>query len=321
MNLMKLIKRGLWSLIPLSIFLATPSCRDCDAYSNPSSYAVGAFYDKNDYSTVLDQDFEFVNGIGGSEITKMGNGKYLLPLKVTARETGFSFVMPGMADTTYISYETSVEVNGPDCGAYEQITNLKVSPTEGGVGQDTYVGEFGALFDSVTIAWPTVIADTITENIRFVIDVCNSEDKSASKNLIVTYFDLVTGNPREEVFSSIFVKGKEFEDPIYDGSDRFSTIYLPLEGSDSTTFVFRRQSGEGVNTDQELKVVFNTATTISDDETGCIFFDGVGDVLLDSAGTTGKEFNYPAGPHFKKMQIDRTTVNTNPNIPNVKLFI
>ncbi|WP_157491497.1 hypothetical protein [Flammeovirga sp. SJP92] len=317
---MKLIKRGLWSLIPLSIFLATPSCRDCDAYSNPSSYAVGAFYDKNDYSKVLTQDFEFVNGIDGPEITKMANGKYLLPLKVTSRETGFSFVMPGMADTTYISYFTSVEVNGPDCGAYEQITGLKVSPTEGGTGQDFYRGEFGALFDSVIVAWPTVSADTISENIRFIVDVCDAEEKSPSRNLIVTYFDIETGNPREELFSEIFIKGRENDDPIYDGSDRFSTIYLPLDGDETTTFVFR-QKINGMNVDQEMKVVFNNTTTISDDETGCIFFNGTGDVLLESGGVTGKEFEFPDGPHFKKMQIDRTTVNTNPSFPNVKLFI
>ncbi|NME67622.1 hypothetical protein [Flammeovirga aprica] len=317
---MKLIKRGLWSLIPLSIFFATPSCRDCDAYSNPSSYAVGAFYDKNDPSSTLDINFTSVKGIGDGapEITKMANGKYLLPLKVTSRETGFSFVTEGMADSTYISYETSVKVNGPDCGAYEQLSGLKVSPTQGGAGQDFYRGD--VLFDSVAVVVPTVSADTITENIRFVIDVCDSEEKSASRNLIVTYLDSATGNPREESFTSIHVKGNHFA-PIYTGSDRFSTIYLPLEGSDSTTFVFRQITNDADTIEQSMKVVFNTSTTISDDATGCIFFDGTGSVLLDSAGTTGKEFIYPQGPHFKRMQIDRTTVNTNPDFPNVKLFI
>lgn len=320
MNLMKLIKRALWCLIPLSIFFVTPSCRDCDAYSNPSSYAVGAFYDKNDYSKVLSLDFESVSGIGGVDITKMANGKYLLPLKVTSRETGFSFVMPGMADTTYISYGTSVEVNGPDCGAYEQLTGLQVSPTEGGAGTGGYKGKTNALFDSVTIASSIVTADTMTENVRFVIDVCDANEKSASKSLICTYYDINTGNPKELVFSSIHIKNKDYA-PIYTDADRFSTIYLPVEGSSNTTFVFQINQADGTILTQEMKVVFNLKTTINDDETGCIFFEGVGGLLLDSAGVEFPVFEYPDSPIFKRMEIDRTSINTNPNWPNVKLYI
>lgn len=309
-------------MIPLSIFFVTPSCRDCDAYSNPSSYAVGVFYDKNgDYSSPLTINFESVNGIDGAEIFPMSNKKYLLPLKVSTRETGFSFVAKGLSDTTYISYTSGVVVNGPDCGAYEQITGLQVSPTEGDEGKNAYEGESHALFDSVVVAAGNVVADTMQENIRFIIDICDSEEKSASRNVITTYYDNATGKPQELVFNSIYVKGKEIT-PIYDASDRYSTIYLPLEGTKTTTFVFELEEN-GNKVSQELKINFEQNYVISDDADGCIFTTGVGNLLLDSAGTgvEGIEFDFPNGPIFKKMQIDRTTINTNPDWPNVKLFI
>ncbi|NLR93132.1 MULTISPECIES: hypothetical protein [Flammeovirga] len=321
MNFKIYLKRGLWSFIPLVIFLVTPSCRDCDPYSNPSSYAVGAFYDKNT-STAVSINFTSVKGIGdnAAEITPMSNGKYLLPLKVTTRQTGFSFITSGLSDTTYIDYYSSVTVNGPDCGAYEQFTDLGVSPDPTKEGTSGYKGDEGSLFDSVVVVNSVVTADTANENIQFLLDICDAETRTPSRNLIVTFYDKVTGNPRELQFTSIHVKGKDF-DPIYTSSDKFSTIYLPVEGTTTTTFEFMLVSADLTDTlTQELQVNFNNTTVISDDETGCIFLEGTGDLILESDSVQGDYFTFPQDSIFQIMELGRTTINTNDNYPNVKLY-
>ncbi|OHX66968.1 hypothetical protein [Flammeovirga pacifica] len=321
MNFKNNLRRYVWSFLPLFIFLVTPSCRDCDAYSNPSSYALGAFYDKNNPTSAVNIDFESINGIGGAELSPMSNGKILLPLKVTERQTGFSFITSGLTDTTYIDYSTTVKVNGPDCGAFEQFTGLGVSRDPNAAGQPSYSGATGALFDSVVVISSTVSADTANENIQFLIDICDANTKTVSRNLIVTFYDLQTNNPRELQFTSIHVKGKD-ADPIYTDADKFSTIYLPLESNTETIFEFRiGEDDSDPNTiTQELKVRFNNSTVISDDETGCIFTNGTGSVTLVSNNIEGDDFIFTKDSIFQKMSVDRKTVNTNPNFPNVKLY-
>ncbi|ANQ50178.1 hypothetical protein KMW28_02030 [Flammeovirga yaeyamensis] len=321
MNFKNNLKRYVLSFLPLFIFLVTPSCRDCDAFSNPSSYALGAFYDKNNPTTAVNITFESINGIGGANIPQLSNQKILLPLKVTERQTGFSFITSGLADTTYIDYSTSVKVNGPDCGAFEQFTGLGVSRDPSQPGQSSYSGVQGALFDSVVVVNNTVSADTINENIQFLIDICDADIKTASRNLIVTFYDIKTNNPRELQFTSIHVKGRD-SDPIYTDADKFSTINLPLESDTTTVFEFRiGEDDSDPNTiTQELKVRFNNSTVINDDETGCIFTNGTGSVTLVSNNVEGDNFVFPIDSIFQRMEVDRKTVNTNPDFPNVKLF-
>ncbi|AZQ63523.1 hypothetical protein EI427_15215 [Flammeovirga pectinis] len=314
------IKRGLLCLIPLSIFFSLPSCRDCDPYSNPSSYAVGAFYDKNNPDQPLKTiNFESVSGIGGIDIPPMSNGKYLLPLKITTRQTGFSFAAKGLADTTYIDYESSVNVNGPDCGAYEQLIGLGVSRDPNKEGTGSYSGVKGALFDSVIVVNSIVSADTANENIQFLLDICDASSKSPSRNLVVSFFNNDTGEPKTMRFKSIHIVGKA-NDPLYTSGDNFSTVFLPVEGTRTTTFEFEYTENNVDILTQQMKVVFNAKTTISDDETGCIFLNGIGDLKLESGGKQDIEFIFPNGPIFKKMQIDRQVINTNADWPNVKLY-
>ncbi|MBB6462937.1 hypothetical protein [Flammeovirga kamogawensis] len=314
------IKRGLLCLIPLAIFFILPSCRDCDPYSNPSSYAVGAFYDKNNPDQPLTTiNFESVSGIGGADISPMSNGKYLLPLKITTRQTGFSFIAQGLADTTYIDYESSVKVNGPDCGAYEQLVGLGVSRDPSKEGTSSYSGVKGALFDSVIVVNSVVSADTANENVQFLLDVCDASTKSPSRSLIVSFFNKDTGEPKAMRFESIHVLGKA-SNPIYTSGDNFSTVLLPVEGDNSTIFEFEYKE-DGVNiSKQQMKVVFNAKTTISDDETGCVFLSGIGDIKLESGGNQGLEFTFANDSIFKKMQVDRQVINTNLDWPNVKLY-
>ncbi len=151
------------------------SCTECDPISNPVTSANVTFYRKNSAGTGYEKYkklvFASVNGIyerfqGDTLLATIValddtllNSRVYLPLRYDADSSYFRFLLADLntanAETLQIYHAKKLVINAPDCGFYEQYSEIEVK---------------GSFFDSVNVLNPLLVTDTTVVNIEVFVN-------------------------------------------------------------------------------------------------------------------------------------------------------
>lgn len=294
------------------------ACSDCDPVTTPRQSAFVRFYVSG--TQQLGLRFLYVSGEGVDKpIVPRPDGGYELPLR-SEGQTDFLFVSDESIDTLRLVYTPKVVINGPDCGAYETVTDLKVVSAQGQASESLTYPK-GGLFARVNTNPEPVSGDTNQVNVQVFLNTCRNA--TPARRVLVSFFDKLTLQPVQVSFSSVYAEPTPF-DPLYGSSDRLHTFSLPISNSATrASFVFLARV-DGQTQTLPLRFSYTNNVVVLDDDAGCVLTNASGRLrLLPSAASPegALELFYPAGSYFQRAQIFRPTLNTNPDIPNVKIYL
>ncbi|GAA4830985.1 hypothetical protein [Algivirga pacifica] len=318
-------------IILLGLLSLLSACQDCDPQTPPDGRVVVRFLDPSDNDDIT-IDFDSVYGYSttfqGGNIPRDNNDAYRLPLSTEQEQISFVFAIQGLQDTLHLSYQKKVIINGPDCGNFETFGNLQAL-INGDTDQAQSIIKFrdSAIFDSLVIfdeegsVGPALInGDTTTANIR--IFIANCTDVSPNQEMVISFFDPVTDTPVSKLFERVY--RKEFPNrPILTSlaGEVTSFIVELIPGEESITLVFEERAENGLIESQQITFTFSSNISIIDDFEGCLQNEALGNLRLISEDSIGIDSTaFPSGILFDSALINRSIINSNNTIPNVKIF-
>lgn len=312
------------SLLCLTL-LILQGCRECEPETYPNNQAILSVLNLTDESTAqisFGHIFGEINGLQGDSIMQQGNSTYSLPLKTDESITAFVFKVRGLEDTLYLTYGEKILVNGPDCGAFEVFNDLKAL-----VGSDrstaviNYKFQENGLFDSLSIIDATLSGDTLNPNVSVFLNNCDPNSIVPSRTISVHFFDS-EGNSITTSFKRIY-RTDLILDPFWTSDDgSTSSVEMTISGDSTSSFVFEKTDIEGNTLVDTIKFHFSNEVVISDDNEGCLLYNGTGDLKMENPEGE-KVTELENGNIFSRAEINRNVLNSDKSLENanVKLFL